>query len=93
MSTAALPPSAQGWPGAKHPAESGADFPHPGLDCLLVTQPTQKSDWGPLIQDGQVNIAGSGGTNGPHESKRGCTTATITLTSRYQAQETSASIA
>lgn len=65
MSTAALPPSAQGWPGAKHPAESGADFPHPGLDCLLVTQPTQKSDWGPLIQDGQVNIAGSGEQMGP----------------------------
>lgn len=45
-----------------------------------------------------VNIAGSGGTNGPHESKQGsmschCTTVTITLTSSYQAQETSASIA
>lgn len=47
---------------------------------------------------GHVNIAGSGGTNGPHEPKQGgmsChrTTATITLTSSYQAQETSASIA
>lgn len=31
--------------------ESGADFPHPGLGCFLVTRPSQKSDWGPMIQD------------------------------------------